>query len=241
MEDIKIRDFLNNGYGSGDSDGSGSGYGDGYGDSDGSGYGSGDGDGSGYGDGSGSGYGYVYGDVKKYNQHEIHMIDGLETVITKIKGNVAKGYLLKKDLRLEPCYIVKGGGFFSHGETLKKANEALQEKIIENMDTEETIEAFLKVFDVPNKKYPAKDFYKWHHILTGSCEMGRAAFVKNGGYDLEHDKFTVWEFIEITQNSYGGEIVKQIGETLEERENEKTNHGGGGGDDSHCSNGNGGC
>ena len=74
---------------------------------------------------------------------------------------------------------------------------------------------FLKEFSDLSKKYPARDFYVWHHRLTGSCEMGRNSFVKNGGYDLENDTFTVSEFIEITRNSYGGDIMRQLERRLE--------------------------
>lgn len=49
--------------------------------------------------------------------------------------------------------------------------------------------------------------------------MGRNAFIKNGGYDLENDTFTVQEFINITQNDFGGDVIKQLEETIKEREN----------------------
>ena len=227
MEEVKIKEFLsvNNGDGSGD----GSGYGDGYGDGYGSGYGSGDGsgDGSGYGDGSGSGsgsgsgYGSGYGDgygygIKSINGDIVYQIDSIPTVIKHIKGNVAKGFILNSDLSLSPCYIVKGHNKFAHGETLEKALKDLEDKIFEDIDTDEAIELFLKEFSDLNKKYPAKDFYLWHNRLTGSCEMGRNSFVKNGGYDLEHDMFTVQEFIDITRNAYGGDIIKQLENTIKE-------------------------
>ena len=50
------------------------------------------------------------------------------------------------------------------------------------------------------------------------CEMGRNSFVKNGGYDLENDTFTVQEFIDITKNAFGGDVIKQLEETIKERE-----------------------
>ena len=48
--------------------------------------------------------------------------------------------------------------------------------------------------------------------------MGRNAFVRNGGYDLENDTFTVKEFIDITKDSYGGEVIRQLEAALKERE-----------------------
>ena len=41
--------------------------------------------------------------------------------------------------------------------------------------------------------------------------MGREAFVKNHDLNLD-DEFTVDEFIELTINDYGGEIIGQLKE-----------------------------
>ena len=227
----KVKEFLSvisgSGSGYGYGDGSGDGYGDGYGSGDGSGdgygdgYGYGSGDGSGYGDGygsgSGSGYGYGYGyGIKSFNGNAIYFIDGIATIIKQVRNNIAKGFIFNTDLTLTPCYVVKGHNKFAHGKTLKKALEDLQNKIFEDMDTDEAIQMFLKEFPDPNQKYHAKKFYIWHNRLTGSCEMGRNAFVKNGGYDLENDNFTVFEFIEITKNSFGGDVIKQLEKAIKE-------------------------
>ncbi|MBQ8338568.1 MAG: hypothetical protein IJY33_05430 [Oscillospiraceae bacterium] len=165
------------------------------------GYGDGYGYGSGYGDGSG---------IKKIGGYEVYQIDGVATIIKTVRNNVAKGFILNTDLSLTPCYVVKGHNKFAHGDTLRQAFEDLQNKIFEDMDTDEAIEMFLAEFKDLTKKYPAKAFYVWHNRLTGSCEMGRNSFVRNGGYDLENDTFTVKEFIDITKNAYGGEVIRQL-------------------------------
>ncbi len=148
------------------------------------------------------------------------MVDGIQTIIKNIKGNIAKGFILNKDLSLSPCYISKGHNKFAHGETIKDAVESLQNKIFQDMASDEAIELFLQEFSDLNKKYPAKSFYIWHNRLTGSCEMGRNAFVKDGGYDLENDEFTVQEFIDITKNAFGGGVIRQLERALKEREKE---------------------
>ena len=166
MEDVKVLKWIESpdSYGYSYSNGDGSGLGSGYG------YSSGDGDGCGY---SSGGYGYGSGDgIKSFNGKFVYMIDEIQTIISNIKGNLAKGFILNSDLTLSPCYICKNERYFAHGETLKEARRALQEKILENMDTDEAIERFLSTFE-KEKKYPVKDFYEWHHYLTGSCEMGR--------------------------------------------------------------------
>ena len=216
-----------NGYGNGCGSASGSGYG--YGSGSGCDYGSGSGDGSGYGcgdgcrngcgdgcrNGSGSNFGSGNGlgdgsGIDYFNGEKVFVIDGLQTIINNIKGNTAKGSILNGDFTTTPCFVVKGNGYFAHGETVREAFNAVQSKIFENMDPEEAIESFMEKFE-KNKKYPCKDFYEWHHYLTGSCAIGRKSFMTNKGITFD-DSFTVDEFIEICENDYGSEIIKQLKE-----------------------------
>ena len=191
---------LDYGYGYGYGDGSGSGYG--YG----SGYGDGYGDGSGYGDGDGSGDG---SGLISFKGQKVYYIDDMPTVIEKVHGNLAKGFTINLDLTVRGCFIAKGENKFAHGETAAEAIKALQDKIFESMDTQEKIAAFLKEFQ-PDVKYNARLFYEWHHKLTGSCEFGRNSFIKRHAIDLENGMYTVKEFIEITKNDFGGEIIRQL-------------------------------
>lgn len=182
--------------------------------SDGDGYGNGYGDGNGYGNGDGYGYGNGNGDgIKSINGYDVYRVDDTPTILTHIHGNVAKGYVLEQNVILKPCYIVKGNGYFAHGETLKEAQSALEEKILDDMDIEEKIELFKEKFPDVNEKYPVKDFYQWHHNLTGSCEMGRKTFARSHGIDIDNDIMTVKEFINLTENAYCGEIIKELKES----------------------------
>ena len=85
--------------------------------------------------------------------------------------------------------------------------------MFEDMDKDEKIRLFVEKFAL-DEIYPAKDFYDWHNKLTGSCEMGRNAFVKDHGIDIEKDEMTVVEFINLTKNSFGGSVIKQLAEEL---------------------------
>ena len=231
MESItkRIKEFLNvrsgfgdgdgygygYGYGNGYGNGFGYGYGNGFGDGDGSGFGYGDGsgfgdgDGSGYGDGYGYGYGNGFGDgVKKVNNHDIYIVDDTPTIITALFNNYAKGYIVGNDLTLKPCYIAKNGDIFAHGKTLREAVTALQDKLFEDMPEEERIAAFIECHDYDGV-YSNSDLYDWHHKLTGSCEMGRQQFAKDHGIDLD-GKMSIKEFIKLTKNAYGGEIIKKL-------------------------------
>ena len=204
MEEVKILEFISSGSGYGYGYGSGSGDGDGYG------YGYGSGSGSGYGGGDGYGYG-GYGDgLKSISDKKIYMVDGIATTISRIHGNTAKGTIVNDDLTETPCFIVKEGKYFAHGKTLAKANAALQDKLFDKMPAEERIAAFWECHK-KGVKYPTKDFFEWHHKLTGSCLMGRQQFAKDHGVDLDGE-MTVKEFIELTENAFGGDIIKRLKE-----------------------------
>ena len=193
----KIKEFLavksGSGYGSGDGDGYGDGSGDGY--------------GSGSGDGSGSGSG-----IKSINGETIYIIDGVYTLIDHVKGNVAKGRILKDDLTFERCYVAKQDGYFAHGKTLRGAMSALADKLLEDMPEEARIAEFIKAHKW-GEKYSAVDFYDWHHKLTGSCDMGRREFATSHGFKVtEEELLTVEEFIELTKNSYGSTTIRKLEE-----------------------------
>ena len=80
------------------------------------------------------------------------------------------------------------------------------------MAIEERIEKFKVVFGSLDSEHTGKKFYDWHHILTGSCRMGRDGFCKAHKIDLEK-KYTVRYFLDITENAYGGDVIKQIRES----------------------------
>ncbi len=212
-------DERGSGYGCGYGSGSGSVYSDsdGYGDDDGSVYENGDGEGDSKGWRDCVFRGATYEDIKALNGNIVDYIDSVPTIITQVRGNIACGYIVKKDLTLEPCYIAKAGNSFAHGNTLKEAFADAEAKEMENMPIEERIKKFVETFGSLNSEHTGKEFYDWHHILTGSCRMGRDEFCKAHDVDFTK-KYTVRYFLEITKESYGGDIIKLIGKEYEKME-----------------------
>ena len=200
-------------FGSGYSTGSGGGCG--YDDGNGYGYsnGSGDGDGlsCGYGslDGSGEGGGANIYAIKTFKGHIVDYIDSVSTIITNIHNNVASGFIIGFDMTLIPCYVAKAGNSFAHAKTLKDAVKDAEAKEMGEMPIEERIEKFIEVFGSMDSEHTGKEFYDWHHILTGSCRMGRDKFCEENEIDLTK-KYSVRYFLNITKNSYGGEVIKEI-------------------------------
>ena len=204
---------------------SGKGSYDGYGFGYGSGYGAGYKDGNGYGsslryeDGSGSGpgfssipgfgFGYGNGDVTALNGNIVDYIDNVPTIIIQVHGNFAYGYIVKDDLTLSPCFIAKVSNSFAHGKTLKEAVADAKAKELEKMTVEERIAKFVEAFGPLDSEHTGKEFYDWHYVLTGSCKMGRDEFCRSHSIDLAQ-KYSVRYFLNITKDSYGGDVIKMI-------------------------------
>ena len=221
LED-RIKAFLSVSSGCGDGCGSGSGYGYGCGDGSGYGDGCGCGDGSGYGygcgsgcgDGDGSGYGDGDGDgcgsgIKNLNGDKVYVIDDVATIIKSVHDNIAQGFILNNDLTLHPCYIVKEQNKFAHGDTLHDAFMSLQEKLYDGSTEEERIEAFREKFPDYDTPYPNRALFAYHHVLTGSCRMGRESFCKDKGISL-NDSTTVRQFVLLTKDSYGSATIRKL-------------------------------
>ena len=223
MEDLieRIRAFLAKDYGYGDGSGDGSGYGDGDGDGSGDGsgygggYGDGDGDGSGYGSGVGSGVGGGVvggvGGIRSFNRQPVWMIDNTPTIIESIHGSYAKGFVLHSDFSTSPCFIAKADGrYFAHGGSLRQAFNDARAKALANMSEDERIAKFKAEYPDPDAKIPTNDLFRWHNILTGSCEFGRREFCRSHGIDIDRDSFSTAEFVALTRNDYGGDIIKRL-------------------------------
>ena len=210
MLEDRIKTFVSLGYGysSGyDSDyGNGSGSGSCYDDGTGYGYGLGSGNDEGNGTDYGSG---LYDAVKEVNSDTVYIVDNVPTIFKSVRDNIAQGFILQRDLTLKSCYIVKEQNKFAHGDTLHDAFTALQEKLYDDSTEEERIEAFRKKFPEYDTPYPNRDLFAYHHVLTGSCRMGRESFCKDKGIDL-NDTTTVREFVNMTKDSYGSYIISKL-------------------------------
>ena len=200
------------------SSGFGRGDGSGFGSNDGYGFGSGNSSGPGFGEGSGFGYGdisaysSVRGGIKVLNGNIVDYIDNIPTIITQVHGNIACGYIVQNFPTLESCFIAMVDNFFAHGKTLKEAVANAKAKRMRKIPIEEEIEKFIKVLGPLDSEHTGKEFYDWHHVLTGSCEMGRDEFCKIHNIDLTK-KYTVKYFLDITKNTYGGDVIKLIRES----------------------------
>ena len=183
---------------------SGDGFGSGYG----FGSGSGSGDGSGFGDGDGS-----LRSLGAYCGSKVYDIDAVPTLIDAVLGPYAKGRILMDDMTTRPCYIAKEMGTFAHGDTLREAQTALQEKLYDDMSLEDRISAFLSCHNLTDA-YANRDLFSWHHRLTGSCLAGRKAWVESRGIDMDGST-TVADFIRLCEDDFGRDVIRALKERIE--------------------------
>ena len=163
--------------------------------------------GYGYGDGSGDGYGYGDGSWKSINGQRIYYIDDTPTVIEAVHGNYARGFIVGKDLQPRPCFIARVGNCYAHGDKLRQARSDAEEKWLEDRPLADRIADF--VASHPELDTPYDDLFKWHHILTGSCEAGRKEWCRIHGF-LPTDAITVRSFIELTRDDYGRDAILEL-------------------------------
>lgn len=147
--------------------------------------------------------------ITKFEGTKVYNIDKVSTIITAVHGNIAQGFILNLDLTLTPCYIVKKNGRFAHGETLHEAKGMLLAKLYNLKPESERIKAFKKRFPKYNVPYSNADLFNYHHILTGSCKLGRLAFMRSHNLSLKGTT-TVEDFIKLTIDAYGGNVIRRL-------------------------------
>lgn len=138
------------------------------------------------------------------------MIDGVQTLIYSVSGNYAKGAIVNSDLTLTDCYIGKVGDFFAHGETLRQAYADAQAKALQNIPVEERIAKVKQDYPDPDKPIKHSTLFSLHNVLTGSCMIGRKEFAKTHDLDPENGTMTMREFITLTKDAFGGDVIRQL-------------------------------
>ncbi len=149
---------------------------------------------------------------KTFNKQPVYYVDNIPCIFLSIVNNVAKVSVIKDDMSTVKMYIAKSNNLFAHGDTKEQALRSVNEKAFASLSFEERKSEFIKLFK-KDGTYPARHFFEWHHLLTGSCESGRMMFVKTHNIDLEAGMSTI-TFLNLTKNEYNGKIIEEILNTL---------------------------
>lgn len=150
--------------------------------------------------------------ITRFNGEPVYYIDGMPTVLRSVHGDIAHGYTVGDDLTTTECYVARGRGYFAHGRTAREAAEGLERKIVGGMDTDAKVEEFVKRFSADGR-YPVRDFYEWHGLLTGSCTFGRDSFAKEHGISMDGEMGTR-EFLGLTRDAFGGAVIRAVIERM---------------------------
>ena len=117
-------------------------------------------------------------------------------------------------MTLEECWVAKAGEYYAHGKNIHSAHCDAVAKQQRNASLEERLDSFIKAHPDLDVKYDGMDLFRWHNILTGSCEMGRRSFCRDHGIDPDNASMTVEEFVRLTCNAYGGNVIRQLADRL---------------------------
>jgi len=88
--------------------------------------------------------------------------------------------------------------------------QSAQEKYDENIPIEERIADTISKYPTLDTKVSHKELYGLHHTLTGSCKFGRDEFARAHNLDPDKGEMTMREFINLTKNAFGGDVIKQL-------------------------------
>ena len=136
--------------------------------------------------------------IGTFNNERYIIADNILSKIISKKGNY---YKVVNYNEYEISYIVEDNNTFSHGKTLKEAQESLIYKITErdlskyeniSLDTEITFNEAITMY----------------RSITGACEYGTKSFIDS--LETKKDKYTIKEIIEITKGQYGNEKLKEF-------------------------------
>jgi hypothetical protein len=100
--------------------------------------------------------------------------------------------------------------------------DVIEKNGMTTLPSNKKINKFIETHNLTDK-YPAKELYRWHTLLTLSCQNGKNKFFEEHGYDLDKDEATLPEFFDAVANEYGGEIIEIVRKKMEEKENKKNN------------------
>lgn len=106
-------------------------------------------------------------------------------------------------------------------EQIPRIYEKLAEMGISDPKHHYRINKFIETHNLTDK-YPAKDLYRWHTLLTASCTQGKNNFFHDHGYDLENSEATLPEFFEAVSKEHGGEVIEYIRKRMQTNEKKRT-------------------
>lgn len=158
--------------------------------------------------------------VMQYQDDDVYSVDGIMTIITNVKSNYARGFVINDDMTLSKTYLARIENCFAHGRTLKEAFDSATSKYNINVPVEDRIRATVEKYPSLDTEVPNDKLFKLHNTLTGSCLYGREIFAKTHNLNKKTGSMTMRQFIELTKDgSFGSDVIIKLLEAYEKMQN----------------------
>lgn len=155
---------------------------------------------------------------------EIHgglsRIKGHLTHIDEMSDTEARGFYLGRTGRKIPFFALKAGNQIGIGCSYAHAADALMFQQMHKIPVDQRISDFVKTHK-SHELYTVENLWDWHRKLTFSCYSGGEEFRDSHGLKMD-TIMSVQHFILITENYFGGEIIRQLKPHYFSEEDEQT-------------------
>jgi predicted peroxiredoxin len=134
--------------------------------------------------------------VFQWRNGKFIQVDDVMTEVIHTRGNTRKVRIVGK--KVDSYLVSDGNGKWAHGETLAKAKEDLQFKVVAEK---------LKKDPIKPDTIITPQYYR---IITGACELGVKSWMEQNG--IETNKIKAADLFPILEktNAYGFERFKQL-------------------------------
>ena len=156
-----------------------------------------------------------FGNLLSYYDGELNEIyDGLSyiekhlTHIDNITDKEACGFYLGRSGRKIPFFAIKDDDKIGIGASYGHASDVLLMKQTIGISEEQRLSEFIESHE-KDKSYTVENLWDWHRYLTLSCYSGGERFRDEHGLKME-DLMSIQHFISITENDFGGHIIKKL-------------------------------
>lgn len=160
---------------------------------------------------TGSTNGYYFAEFEGY---KVYLINSVPTCITAVHKAAdymyAEGFLINDSMYKENCFVAKVNGEYAHEVTLRLAVLSALEKLHKNEPLDVKINSFIEEFPNLHENVDNNRLFMYHHLLTGSCTLGRKKFIQEHHIDI-NGSMTVEQFINLTAYDYNGDIIRELG------------------------------
>lgn len=150
----------------------------------------------------------------EFEGHTVYLLNSVPTCITAVHKAAdfmyAEGFVINNSMYKENCFIAKVNGEYAHEVNLRLAVLSALDKFNNNEPLDVKINRFIAEFPNLHENVDNHRLFVHHHLLTGSCTLGRQKFIREHNIDID-GSMTVEDFIKLTTYAYNGKVIRELG------------------------------